>query len=53
MKTVQKEREVIDGIIESLEVSNGDAQCILEAHEISHTINWNDSVESIVEKVCE
>ena len=53
MKTIQKEREVIDGIIESLEVSNGDAQSILEAYEMSHTINWKDSVVSIVAKVCE
>lgn len=53
MKTIQKERKVIDGIIESLEVSNGDAQSILEAYEMSHPINWKDSVESIVQKVCE
>jgi hypothetical protein len=36
MKTIQKERKVIDGIIESLEVSNGAAQSIFEAYEMSH-----------------
>jgi len=52
MKTITKERKVIDGIIKSLDASNGDAQGILEAYEMCNTINWKESAESIVRKIC-
>lgn len=53
MTDMQKERKVIDRIIETLEVSNGDAQAILEAFEMHHDIDWSESVETIVKKVCQ
>ena len=48
------ERKIIDAIIERLEVSNGDAQGIYEAAQMSQPelFNGSKSQQEIIEELC-
>ena len=54
-KREEWEREIIDHIIELLEVPNGDAQGIFEAHPFEAAQGWAKGSESleVAKKICQ